>query len=241
MHYVPTTILLLHYFGGAGRTWRHVIARLPADARVRAPDLRGFGLNHSPGGYRVDDYADQALGLLAGAPAERLVIAGHSLGAKVALAVAARRPPGLVGLLLLAPSPPVPEPMDDDDRRRLLQAYGNRDAIARHLRTIAAAPIAPALMAQAIDDNLRAQRAAWRHWLLHGSRESIASRLGALAAPVRVLLGAHDSAITRAVAERDVLRHLPHDGVAVDVLPNVGHLIPLEAPEAVADALASLL
>ncbi|MBC8075775.1 MAG: alpha/beta fold hydrolase, partial [Chloroflexales bacterium] len=51
---MPTTILLLHYFGGAGSTWRPLIARLPAGIRLLAPDLRGFGLNRSPGGYTVD-------------------------------------------------------------------------------------------------------------------------------------------------------------------------------------------
>jgi len=40
---------------------------------------------------------------------------------------------------------------------------------------------------------------------------------------------------------RAVLRHLPRARVVVDVLPSASHLIPLEAPDAVADALASLL
>ncbi len=60
-------------------------------------------------GDRADDAAAPAAGL---GPFLRV---GHSMRGKVAVALAAWRPPGLAGVILIALSPPCPEPMTDDD------------------------------------------------------------------------------------------------------------------------------
>lgn len=54
------------------------------------------------------------------------------------------------------------------------------------------------------------------------------SRLGALRAPVRLLVGEHDTALAREAA-RDLLDRCP--GAALDVSPGAGHLHPLSNPE----------
>ena len=92
--------------------------------RCLAPDLRGFGESPAPGEgwahYTVDAMADDLHGLLGRLSLGRFIVVGHSMGGKVALALAARQPAGMAGLALLAPSPPTPEPMEPAERARLL-------------------------------------------------------------------------------------------------------------------------
>lgn len=83
-------LLLLH---GVLRCWQDflpVIPSLTAHHQVHALDFRGHGRSSPrPGGYRVIDYVDDASAFLQNGCDEPAVIYGHSLGAMVALAVAA--------------------------------------------------------------------------------------------------------------------------------------------------------
>jgi len=132
----PPALLLLHYFGGSARSWNALAARLGPKRRCVAPDMRGFGANHPGGPYALGDYADDAAALATGLGPFLLV--GHSMGAKVAVALAARRPPGLVGVVLVAPFPALPRTYDGRRPRvpaRLVRQPGRRGANrSRHLR-----------------------------------------------------------------------------------------------------------
>ena len=90
-------LVFLHYFGGSGRTWEPVMdALVAAGWRCLAPDLRGFGESTAPGEdwthYTVDTMADDIHGLIGRLGLERFIVVGHSMGGKVALALAARQP-----------------------------------------------------------------------------------------------------------------------------------------------------
>ena len=113
--------MFLHHFGGSSRAWSEVINQLGDDYHCVAPDLRGFGDSDAPAAnYSIKDYADDVAGLVEVLKLKRYVLIGHSMGGKIALYYAAQKPSGLELLVLLAPSPPVPEPMDEAERRRLL-------------------------------------------------------------------------------------------------------------------------
>ncbi|MBA3659529.1 MAG: alpha/beta hydrolase, partial [Gemmatimonadales bacterium] len=112
-------LVFLHYFGGSSREWAGVMDQLDGEHRCIAPDLRGFGQSGAPEtGYTVRDYADDVAALVERFELTRFHLVGHSMGGKVALAFAARRPPGLEGVVLLAPSPPTPEPIGAAERAR---------------------------------------------------------------------------------------------------------------------------
>jgi pimeloyl-ACP methyl ester carboxylesterase len=92
--------LLVHGSPGNARTWARVGERLAGRYRVIAPDLPGYGATTpQPEGEPHVAYAAELIEALAdevGAPA---VLAGHSCGGVVALAVALRgriRPGALV-------------------------------------------------------------------------------------------------------------------------------------------------
>ncbi|HEY0780528.1 MAG TPA: alpha/beta fold hydrolase [Gemmatirosa sp.] len=233
----PATALLLHFFGGTSRTWTEARAALDArGVRTIAPDLRGFGdAMDAAGPFTVDAYADDIVALAAREAGARWTLVGHSMGGKIAFAVAARRPLGLASLVLVAPSPPWPEPMSDADRARLRAAYGDRAPAAVTIDGIVAHPLTGAVRERTLDDELRASADAWHAWLDAGSREDLAARAPNVAVPVTVLAGEKDRGITPAVAGA-VAAALGGSAVTV---PDAGHLLPLEATNAVVAAIAA--
>ena len=233
----PVTAVLLHFFGGTSRTWTEVRAELDARGiRTIAPDLRGFGdAMGAPGPFTVDAYADDVVALATREAGERWVLVGHSMGGKIAFAVAARRPAGLAALVLVAPSPPWPEPMSDADRARLRAAYGNRAAAATTIDGIVAHPLTGMVRERTLDDELRAGEDSWHAWLDTGSREDLADRAATVDVPVSVLAGAKDRGITPAVA--GAVAAVLH--ASVQEVPDAGHLLPLEATDAVVAAIAA--
>ncbi len=231
-------LVFLHYFGGSSRSWDEVTARLP-DFRCIAPDLRGFGDSQAPdNGYSVDEQADDIAALIEALGVECFVLVGHSMGGKIALALAARRPKGLERLVLLAPSPPTPEPMSDAERERLSLGFGDPKAAEQTARSITARPISPAIRSRIIKDNLRSSRAAWHAWLQGGSREDISERMNEIEVPILVLAGECDAGMTPDLLHREVIGRV--GGAQERVIPGAGHLLPLEAPDEVALACASL-
>ncbi|HEX6450465.1 MAG TPA: alpha/beta fold hydrolase, partial [Trebonia sp.] len=105
----PPALVFLHYWGGSHRTFEPVIARLAPGRAVVSYDHRGWGAARDlPGPYGIGQLADDVLEVVRGLGLRRYVLAGHSMGGKVAQLAAARRPDGLAGLVLIAPAPPRP-------------------------------------------------------------------------------------------------------------------------------------
>jgi pimeloyl-ACP methyl ester carboxylesterase len=92
------TVVLLHGLGGAACNWTAVAPALAERARVVVAELPGHGGSSAlPAPVAtLDAYADRVAGVV---PA-RAVVAGHSLGALVALRLAARHPQLVRGLVL---------------------------------------------------------------------------------------------------------------------------------------------
>ena len=231
----PPALLLLHYFGGSGRSWDALAARLGPARRCVAPDMRGFGANHLGGPYAVGDYADDAAALATGL--EPFLLVGHSMGGKVAVALAARRPPGLAGVVLVAPSPPCPEPMTDDARASLRASFGGQEGAAQTARAISAKAAAgpafdPAVFERVVADHMRADRPAWDAWLDTGSREDVTALAGQVSVPVLVVAGVDDAALGSDVQRRLTLPRLP--SARMETVPGSRHLVPLDQPGALA-------
>ena len=232
------TLVFLHYFGGSARTWQPVIDRLSSQFRCLAIDLRGWGDSEAtPTGYAVADMAGDVQAILDTLNLPRFVLVGHSMGGKPAQLLAARAQPGLERLLLIGPSPLSPEPMTDDDRAKMRSAWGNAEAARKTLDTIAKLPLSEAWQQQTIEDNLRAACPAWEAWADLGSREDLSSLASQIAVPTAVLAGENDPVLSPDVLTREVTERIP--GATQTLLPGTGHLLPLEAPDAVADWIAA--
>ncbi len=91
-------ILALHGLASNARWWDLVAARLSPRWRVLAPDLRGHGRSDRPEtGYSFAEVVEDLRGLCDAAGLERVLVAGHSWGASVALWFAAALPERVLG------------------------------------------------------------------------------------------------------------------------------------------------
>jgi pimeloyl-ACP methyl ester carboxylesterase len=228
------TYLALHYWAGSGREFELLKPLLPPGTQLLAPDLPGYGAEPAPVGfdYSVKSYADWIAEYIASQELTDYVLIGHSMSGKFALALAARQPAGLHGLILLSPSPPSPEPISDDDRAASLAAYGKRAEAEKTFAKITNQPLAAPLREQVIADNLRTSQAAWDAWLQAGSREDISALMPQVQVPCRLLVGDEDRAIPLEAQRRQTLPLLPA-GTVLEKVPAVGHLLPLEAPHSI--------
>ncbi len=240
----PPTLFCLHFLGGSAREWVQVADRLGAAVACVPIDLPGFGDAADVPGYDVAAMADHVAGRIRAAAPARWLIAGHSMGAKVALALARRAEDGeaglygLSGLVLLAGSPPSPEPMEEA-RRETMIAWIGADAATRQAEARAfiesnvGSPLPAERAEAAVADVLRTAPAAWRAWLSDGSREDWCERIGILRTPALILAGGEDGDLG---PEAQAALMAPHLGSSRRVtLDGAGHLLPIERPDAVAD------
>ncbi|MFG2356871.1 alpha/beta fold hydrolase [Streptomyces sp. NPDC048521] len=97
-------LVLLHGIGStAAETWGTLVDSLAATHTVVLPDLPGSGRSPLPGGQLgANAVADQVVATALTAGLSDFVIAGTSLGATVAVKVAARHPDRIRGLFTLA-------------------------------------------------------------------------------------------------------------------------------------------
>lgn len=243
----PPVLFCLHFLGGSAKTWDRVAERLAGRLRCVAIDLPGFGGAADLAGYDVAAMADHVAARIAALPPARWRLAGHSMGAKVALALARRAEdgaPGLAGfsgLVLVAGSPPSPEPMEEGARAAMIAWIDadpdtRRAEADRFIRRNTGAPLAADAQARAVADVLRANPEAWKAWLGDGSREDWRRRIGVLRAPALVLSGTEDADLGPPAQVALTLPHLARGRHVT--LPGADHLLPIERPAEVADLIA---
>ena len=232
------TAVLLHHFGGSARSWDGVVARLGGQVDTLALDLPGFGdAAGEPGPHTVTRYADTVADAIRAGGVGRYILVGHSMGGKVALALAARQSPGLVALLLLAPSPPTPEPIEEDERERLIAGWADAGSASETLRQITAEPLPGPVRKRTLDDMLRVSEPAWTAWLRYGSREDWSVTMAEITVPTTILSGTCDAVLPTDLLRRELVVRLPQ--ARLTTVAGAGHLLPVEAANAVADAIAA--
>jgi pimeloyl-ACP methyl ester carboxylesterase len=227
-------LVFLHYWGGSSRTWRHVTARLAPRYHTAAIDHRGWGHSDAPGdGYALADLAADAEGVIQAMNLKRYWLIGHSMGGKVAQLMASRRPAGLAGLVLVAPSPPQPMGMPAEAREMMAGAYASRETVEAVIdNVLTAKPLAAEDREQVIADSLRGAAAAKMAWPRATSLEDITAEVGAINVPTTIIAGELDRVDTPDLLKAELLPRIPH--AVLHVLPGTGHLSMLESPDAVA-------
>jgi N-formylmaleamate deformylase len=97
-------VVLLHGLGAGSQVWQGVSRLMETRFRLFIPDLRGHGQSPSPlDGYLPEDYAADVLKLMVRLDIPWAHLVGHSLGALVAAAFAARWPNCMDKLVLVDP------------------------------------------------------------------------------------------------------------------------------------------
>lgn len=233
-------LVFLHYWGGSHGTFAPLIHHLEYPGRVVTYDHRGWGESRMlPGPYDIAQLAADAQCLINELAPERFVLVGHSMGGKVAQLLAARRPVGLEQVVLIAPAPAHPV-VTPQDQRLLAEAYADAEAAIGALdHVLTHRPLPEALREQVIADSLAGTRAAHEAWALDSIARDISATVGRIEVPVLVLAGEHDRVDPPEVLREHLLPHLPT--ATLRIIPDTGHLSPLENPRALADQLRAAL
>lgn len=123
-----TPLVGIHGITANHLAWAVVAGELPG-VRLIAPDLRGRGRSGAlPGPYRLTDHVDDVVRMLDALRVERAIVAGHSMGAFVAVLLAARHPDRVERLVLIDGGLPVQGEADlGPARDRLRMTFANRD------------------------------------------------------------------------------------------------------------------
>jgi pimeloyl-ACP methyl ester carboxylesterase len=235
-------VFLLHGWMDVSASFQFLVDALPDDWHVLAPDWRGFGLSANPqDGYWFADYvADLDALARALSPDAPIDVAGHSLGANVAMFYAGARPQRVARVAALDG---FGVPSEAPERapakfRKWLDAVADLPAFAPYASMAAVAD-----RLQKNNPRLSRDRAEWLapHWaeaLPDGT-----ARLREIKAPV-LWMRAAESDIGRWLAgggdaAAEVARRFTHvpNGRLVTV-EGAGHMLHHDQPEAVAHHLA---
>jgi pimeloyl-ACP methyl ester carboxylesterase len=245
-------LLLLHGLAGSTANWVEVLPDLLERYRVVAVELPGHaGSGPLPAGASTADFAAVAADVLEAEGAVPALVAGHSFGGLVALRLAGSRPELVRGLLLVSPA-------------GIRSATRGAEAVV-----LASATVRPGRLVAPFRHRWAARawyrRAVFRPWFVsdavamtpeaaHGLLEAqgqhadtkIAGRamvaddpreaLEQVSCPTVVLWGARD----RQLPLEDAFEYARRLRAKLRLVADCGHLVIVERPHAVVDALAEL-
>jgi len=242
-------VVCLHGQPGSGADWAAVTERLSGEFTVVALDRLGYGdTGGTAGGFAAN--AASVLATMDHLGIDEAIVVGHSWGGAVALAVAGAHPHRVAGLVLVGSTGPGDEPGWTD--RLLAQPIAAKVLVAstfagaRALLTIPAPRallekfrpgIGPAL--STIGPSRRSRRTTpWRAFVieqrayLHESADLVPT-LDRVTAPCVVVVGAADPVVSPAVGA-----HLAATlaTATLRTIPGGGHLLALDHPDVVAEA-----
>jgi pimeloyl-ACP methyl ester carboxylesterase len=245
-------LVLIHGLATTRQIWSPVTPALSRTRRVVTLDVPGFGDSAPVGpGFELEAVADRiARGLAARRVRAPFDLVGHSLGAGIALTLAATRPRLVRRLVLVAPagfaglSPRTTQLLSAGVNRllavrRTLAPLTALDWGRRLLLAFAAADgarISPSQARLMVDASASARRSA--EALATIAAADLRPLLCSVAAPVGVIWGAEDRTIPIRIAR--VVRDARPDADVV-LIARAGHVAMVERPDAFVGALEELL
>ena len=229
-------VLLLHGLGGSTADWAPQIEALAPRYRVLALDVRGSGRSRDlrrPGGpFSVQQFADDAARLLDRLGAAPTHVVGLSLGGMIAFQLAVDHP-RCVRTLTVVNSLPAVVPRTRSQRLTLWLRLGvarwfGPAWMARLLvRRLFPRPEQAPLRRRFLENMARNEKRAYAASQRAVVGWSVLDRLGAIEAPVLVVASERDY---WPVADKEAYaRRMRRAEVAV--VADVGHALPIEAPE----------
>jgi 3-oxoadipate enol-lactonase len=239
---VGPPVILIHGLADDHRAWRRVAGELMLDHRVILYDLRGHGGSSlgAPSG-RLAQLGDDLLALCDALSLARCVLAGFSLGGTIAMRAAIDGPERVAALALVATSSRVgraaqewyleraamverqdPRLRDtlDRDTADVYRARPGEAAAGLHIRR------ASTHDPRGYGNACRAMAALREH--------PLDEELARIRAPTAILAGDADQHCPPRAAESIAQRI---GGSGLEVLPGAGHPLPVERPDAVAEAI----
>jgi len=217
---------------------------LICDARVFAPQLAAFAGSRAVNGYgTADSLPEMARVALEQAP-DRFDLFGHSMGARVALELY-RLAPHRVRRLALCSTGTHPLGANEPEKRRALQAIGHARGFGALVDSWLPPMVAEANRAdEALYGPMRAMCLDQNQQVFDAQIEALLSRpeqerlLAQIKCPTLVMTGELDTWSPPA-QHAAMAAAIPNSTLVI--VAGAGHMLPLEAPESVNEAIAAWL
>jgi pimeloyl-ACP methyl ester carboxylesterase len=227
-------VLMLHGTTDSWRSFEPVLPHLPDDIRAIAVTHRGHGDAPKPeSGYRIEDFAGDAVDLMDQLGIERAVVVGHSMGAWIAQRLLIDHSERLLGAVLAGSFSG--RTADDPE----LVAFAQEMAatvpdpvpaqIAREFQeSTTATPLDPEALDTFVNESLKVPAHVWRAVFAGLADVDHADELDGLDTPALLLWGDHDAFIARE-AQDELLEQLTDS--RLEIYEGVGHALHWERPE----------
>jgi 2-succinyl-6-hydroxy-2,4-cyclohexadiene-1-carboxylate synthase len=240
-----TGVLLLHGWLGRGADWTAVVKECDGLGAILTPDLPGHGPVGPDGEISMRNAAETMARRLDDARMERAIVAGYSMGGRLALHFALTFPERLAALVLVSTSAGLATDSERHARRRLdaRRAAALLENPTGFMRDWYASALFDPLSsarrdALAADRLARGRPAGWAaalEGLSLGAQPWYGDRLDEIRVPVAVLAGAVDAKFTA------IARDMAASGnVQCTIVPGAGHALLVERPDAVASVVANV-
>ena len=230
-----SAVILIHGAGGTNLYWPPELRRL-LGYRVYALDLPGHGKSGGRGLQSIAAYAHAVMDWLITLGVHSAVFAGHSMGSAIALTLALEHADHVNGLVLIGAGARLkvnPE---------LLENAASPTTYQNAVKTVTAWSFGSGASPRLIE--LAAQRMAeTRSSVLHGDFIACNSfdetdRIGQIHQPTLIVCGSEDR-MTPLRQSQFLAERIP--GATLKTIPDAGHMVMLEKPQPVADAMLGFL
>ncbi|MCB9851580.1 MAG: alpha/beta fold hydrolase [Phycisphaerales bacterium] len=236
-------VLCVHGFPLSHRLWLPTAERLSKSFRFLMPDLRGFGDSTATADASMSDYADDLAAFLDALRIDGPVdVMGLSMGGYIVFEFV-RRHAAKAKALVLADT----QAGSDTPEKAKFRLDAADKVLAEGLRFVVDsmtpnlfAPDASSMLVNEWRDIMLATdpRGAAAAMRAMASRADSTTTFAAIHQPTMVVVGEHD-----AITPPDVARVMA-DGIAgatLEVIPAIGHMSPVEAPDAYASIVGEFL
>lgn len=248
-------LILVHGFGDHSHTWGELLAQLAAGYSVLALDLRGHGDSQwdPRSEYRIERFVSDLATLLEQLGIDSFSLAGHSLGATIALQIAALLPRKIRRLALVEFNiDPTPEALEatlaqfneqfriygsPEDYHAFLEARrpaADRAALLRYARH-AVRPRAAGGYEVKCDPQLRRLYVDFKDPAQSARNRTALLRLSC---PLLLVRGQGSAVLTKPAAQQ-IVNLVPSTQLCV--VPGAGHSIMLDRPQEFADLMQCFL
>lgn len=239
-HGVGTPVVFVHGFPFDHSIWMPLVPMLRDHARLILPDLRGFGQSPvTDDVYSMRLMAEDIAHLLDRLEIEKAVVVGHSMGGYISLSFAQAYPGRVLGLGLVATQAAADTPERRQARYKAAESVHHKGA--RVVASDMVKTLTPRQdLIQSICDLILRTHPTGIVGALKGmaERSDLTGALSSMNVPAVVISGAADQLMPRENVE--TLAQLLPKGWLIDV-PGAGHMLMMEEPQLVAEALLQLI
>jgi pimeloyl-ACP methyl ester carboxylesterase len=252
IHGSGSPLVLINGLGYDLWMWHKMAPFLAKHFQVTTFDNRGVGQSDAPKGpYSAEMLADDLAGLFDQMGFSQAAVLGHSMGGFIAQAFVLKYPEKVSALILAATNFGGPRhiPITQEAMAVLMDISGDPAARLRRGILVSCAPGYSDANADFVEEWVKYRLAhplmpePYQAQLAIGlslvsEEASFEKKLGAVNVPTLVLFGEHDKVVPPANAPL-LAQAIPN--AQIEILPNAGHFVPFEVPEAASRAVTQFL